>query len=126
MHCKNNDKFIYQEGEAHSTFLVSACSPVNCINCHGVDTASFIDVRRWRKAGASCFLLPRRMLQFTVMLVCSITFELLKIRRSCIKTSVVVKGTLSIREFTACGKVTAPHTSVVLLQVAGSSHVYWW
>ncbi len=62
----DNDHFcmlhvFFQDREAHGVFLVSVCSPVNCITCHGLDI-SIISVSRRRTAGFPCFSLPRRML----------------------------------------------------------------
>ncbi len=56
---------FFRDREAHGIFLVSVCSPVNCVSCHGLDV-SIITVSRRGTAVASCFLLLSRTLQITL------------------------------------------------------------
>ncbi len=49
-------------------------------------------------ADASCFSLPRRTLQFTAMLVCPITFEPLKMGRSCIEMPIIPKWLIKLSQ----------------------------
>ncbi len=96
----------FQDGEACS------CLP-SCKLYHFAIMAWTFVLLPWlrRTTGASCFSLLSR----TLMLVCPITLESLKIWRSCINASnsYIFKETLSIQVLTACGKVATTCLSVL-------------